>query len=97
MRKSGLGGTDGKHGVEDFLATQVVLCNINKISNKDKRYGTQFIQAVSHFLCVFVVVIQPFRSKIDGITHRKKSTFGLTDFICDDGMFLFIVRADFFK
>ncbi|MFD1019361.1 aldehyde dehydrogenase [Thalassobacillus hwangdonensis] len=24
MRKSGLGGTDGKHGVEDFLATQVV-------------------------------------------------------------------------
>lgn len=24
MRKSGLGGTDGKHGVEDFLVTQVV-------------------------------------------------------------------------
>ncbi|WP_338046085.1 aldehyde dehydrogenase family protein [Planococcus versutus] len=24
MRKSGLGGADGKHGMEDFLVTQVV-------------------------------------------------------------------------
>jgi lactaldehyde dehydrogenase/glycolaldehyde dehydrogenase len=30
MRKSGLGGTDGKHGVEDFLVTQVVYMQYKK-------------------------------------------------------------------
>ncbi|GAB3068690.1 aldehyde dehydrogenase [Virgibacillus ainsalahensis] len=30
MRKSGLGGTDGKHGVEDFLVTQTVYMQYKK-------------------------------------------------------------------
>ncbi|MFD2211944.1 aldehyde dehydrogenase [Virgibacillus halophilus] len=30
MRKSGLGGTDGKHGLEDFLVTQVVYMQYDK-------------------------------------------------------------------
>ncbi|WP_430786575.1 aldehyde dehydrogenase [Virgibacillus flavescens] len=30
MRKSGLGGTDGKHGMEDFLVTQVVYMQYKK-------------------------------------------------------------------
>ncbi|WP_173918052.1 aldehyde dehydrogenase [Halobacillus sp. Marseille-Q1614] len=30
MRKSGLGGTDGKYGMEDFLATQVVYMQFKK-------------------------------------------------------------------
>ncbi len=30
MRKSGLGGTDGKHGIEDFLVTHVVYMQYNK-------------------------------------------------------------------
>ncbi|QCS53411.1 aldehyde dehydrogenase [Priestia flexa] len=30
MRQSGLGGADGKHGVEDFLVTQVVYIEYNK-------------------------------------------------------------------
>jgi lactaldehyde dehydrogenase/glycolaldehyde dehydrogenase len=30
MRKSGLGGTDGKHGVEDFLVTQAVYMQYKK-------------------------------------------------------------------
>ncbi|APC49427.1 aldehyde dehydrogenase [Virgibacillus halodenitrificans] len=34
MRKSGLGGTDGKHGVEDFLVTQVVYMQYNKDKNE---------------------------------------------------------------
>jgi lactaldehyde dehydrogenase/glycolaldehyde dehydrogenase len=33
FRKSGLGGADGKHGVEDFLATHVVYMQYNNEKN----------------------------------------------------------------
>ncbi|MCP3026878.1 aldehyde dehydrogenase [Halobacillus sp. A5] len=33
MRKSGLGGADGKHGMEDFLVTQVVYMQYNNKKN----------------------------------------------------------------